>query len=244
MAGYLRRYVGIYRVKADYDAQTMDFPRLENGTLDPSFDDFYIVCKNNIKIRHGYGNVLSCYIPSYSRGLNVLRKIFNDKIIAYDKSIHTNEIVIKKLLESKFLLSIEVLSEEIYFTFKADNIEYITGIVGVLTNGKNINPLSSKNLPKIKYVIPECNLNQYKELIDKLPKVKRTLQGVETIMVDGLIVNKTVSDFDEIIQQIKGKDFDIKTDRKKRCLKGINYIHSLGLWDEFIKYLEINTHNE
>ena len=46
MAGYLRKYVGKYRVKSDYDLETNDFPRLENGNLDPSFDDLYIDCAN------------------------------------------------------------------------------------------------------------------------------------------------------------------------------------------------------
>ena len=49
MSGYLRKYVGKYRVKAEYDMSTNDWPRLSDGTLDSSFDDYYIDCSNNIK---------------------------------------------------------------------------------------------------------------------------------------------------------------------------------------------------
>ena len=40
MDNYLRRYVGTYRVKADYDLDTNDYPRDIDGNLDDSFGDF------------------------------------------------------------------------------------------------------------------------------------------------------------------------------------------------------------
>ena len=68
MARYLqRKYVGTYRVKAEYDLVTKDFPRLEDGTLDPDFDDLYIDCAHKIQIKHSGGNILSCYIPNKTK---------------------------------------------------------------------------------------------------------------------------------------------------------------------------------
>ena len=61
MYRYLLKYVGTYRVKADYDYATEDFPRTADGGIDASFDDLYIPCVKGI-IKHTYlGNdILSC----------------------------------------------------------------------------------------------------------------------------------------------------------------------------------------
>ena len=122
---YLKRYVGTYRVKAEYDLSTNDFPRLENGNLDPSFDDLYIDCKNNIKIKHGTRNILSCYIPSKSRGVNILRKIHEDYISEdLPKEISQTQKYFEKLsgalVENDVLVSAEVLDYEVYFEFSSN----------------------------------------------------------------------------------------------------------------------------
>lgn len=216
----------------------MDFPRLDNGNLDPSFDDYYIVCKNNIKIRHGYNNILSCYIPSYGRGMNVLRKIFNDKIKPFDKEEHTNEFIAKELIDNSVLVDLDILTDEIYFTFKSDLLDYVAEVVGASTYGAKTPPLSPKNLPKERYIIPEPELDKYKAAIDNLPKVTRILHGKEYEMVNGLVIRSLISRFDNNIQKSKGKNFDIDADRKKKCIKGKEYIHSIGMWEEFVDYLK------
>lgn len=59
MANYLfKKYKGQFRVKANYDLSTNDFPRDELGNIDSSFDDFYIPCASGGKIRHYGQNVL------------------------------------------------------------------------------------------------------------------------------------------------------------------------------------------
>jgi len=239
MAGYLRKYVGTWRVMADYDQSSFDWIRLDDGTLDPSFDDYYLKCSGNIKIRHGTGQTMSCYIPSIGKGNNILRKIYSDKYKINDDELPLVDIIRKKLVKDQILLSIEELDDEVYFTFKVDIIDYIAKIVGVKTSGANINPLSSKNLPKAKYTIPDKDMKVYKELVDRLPKVTRQFQGKELVMVDGMILNQLIKKFDRTIQKVKGRDFDVNADRKKSCLKSINYIHSLGkeVWDKFIEYL-------
>ena len=73
MSDYLRKYVGQYRVKSDYDLGTNDYIKDDND-----FDGLYIDCYHNIKIRHGSGSILSAYIPSKSRGMNILRQIWAD----------------------------------------------------------------------------------------------------------------------------------------------------------------------
>lgn len=144
MAGYLRKYVGIYEVRADYDLDTNDFPRDLSGSIDPSFDDYYINCKNGIKIRHATGSILSCYIPTIKRGRDIMRQLGSTVIEG------------------------EVLDSEVYFTFSANHISKVAELCGARTRGRNIQPLSPTTLPKRKSVIPESELKKYKGLFNKL----------------------------------------------------------------------------
>lgn len=238
---YLRKYVGTYRVKAEYDLDTNDFPRTENGALDPSFDDLYIDCRNNIKIRHGIGNVLSCHIPNKTRGMNVLRQIYQDKVseaLPKDDTYLSN--LCEELIYKEVLVSAEVLDFEVYFEFKAVEIDYIAKLVGAKTNGKSISPFSDKNLPKTPYKIPEKDLKVYKKSIENFPKKMITVQGKEREIVDGLLINRLTKQFDEVIIKSKPKKFDINKDRKLKGLKNKEYIHSLGdeIWIKYCEFLK------
>lgn len=245
MSGYLKKFVKQYRVKADYDLDTKDYPRLENGCLDPSFDDLYIDCRNNIQIRHGVGNVLSCYVPSKSRGLNILRKIYQDKIsetLPKEKGYYFENLC-SELVKNEVLVSAEVLDFEIYFEFKATTIDYIADIVGAKTNGASINPFSNKNLPKKTYKIPEEDIDLYKESIENLPKITRVLNGKPVEMTDGTIILKLNKQFDDVIIKSKSKGFDINKDRKSKGLRGKEYYHSLGedMWKQYCNFLKAFT---
>lgn len=143
MSGYLRRYVGTYEVRADYDEDTNDFPRLIDGTLDPSFDDYYIKCQNGIKIRHATGSMLSCYIPQMKRGTNILKNVQD---IVFDS---------------------DILDGEVYFTFPANEVNRVAKLCKVCTKGKNIQPLSPKTLPKHKGVVPKEEIQRYKKICDE-----------------------------------------------------------------------------
>ena len=85
MAGYLRKYCGQFRVKADIDQTTNDFPRDEQGNIDSSFDDFYIPCASGSKIRHYGQKTLLYYCTSIGKFRNILKKIYEDKIGSLDK---------------------------------------------------------------------------------------------------------------------------------------------------------------
>ena len=241
---YLKKYIGTYRVKADYDLNTNDFPRLIDGILDPTFDDLYIDCKNNIKIRHGVGNVLSCYIPSKGKGINILRQIYQDNIsnnLPKEKDSYCEKLC-EELVNKNILVSAEILDGEAYFEFKADMIDYIAKLVGAKTSGASISPFSSKNLPKEPYKIPEKDLKLYKEAIKGFPVKTVVINGKERTMVDGLLINRLTSGFDEVIIKSKPKKFDINKDRKTKCLKGKEYVHSLGesIWKEYCEFLKDN----
>ena len=240
---YLKKFVGKYRVKADYDVETNDFPRLIDGaTLDPTFDDLYIDCRNNIKIRHGVGNVLSCYIPNKGRGANILRQIYQDKIsenLPKEKDLYCEKLC-EELANKNILVSAEILDGEAYFEFKADIIDYIAKLVGAKTNGARIDPFNVKNLPREPYEIPEKDLKLYKEATKDYPVKTIVINGKERTMVDGLLIARVISEFDEIIIKSKPKKFDINKDRKTKCLKGKDYVHSLGeeMWVKLCEFLK------
>lgn len=241
MAQYLRRFVGTYRVKADYDLDTNDYPRLD-GVLDPSFDDLYIDCKNNIKIRHGVGNVLWCYIPNKTRGVNTLRKIYQDKIsetLPKEKTTYCEKLC-KKLVEEEILISAEVLDGEVYFEFKTTMIDYIAKLCGAKTSGASIQPFSPKNLPKTPYKIPDKDLKLYNDSIKDFPTRTVVIRGEERTIVDGLLINRITKQFDKVIVNSQSKKFDINKDRKSKGLKGKDYIHSWGddMWNQYCDFLK------
>ena len=247
MAGYLqRKYVGTYRVKAEYDLSTNDYPRIEGVGLDPSFDDLYIDCANKIKIKHGTGSTLSCYIPSKQRGMNVLRKIHEDKIsktLPTEKTVDQKkylENLCKALVDKGVLVSAEVLDYEVYFEFSADMVDYIAKLVGAKTYGSSISPFSPKNLPKTPYKIPEKDMKLYREAIKDFPTKTVIIQGKSRTTVDGLLVGRVTGEFDKVISAQQSKKFDIKQDRKKKGLKGKEYIHSFGsdMWSQYCDFLK------
>jgi hypothetical protein len=239
---YLKKYVGTYRVKADYDLETKDFPRLEDGSLDPSFDDLYIQCKNDVKIRHALSNMLWCHIPSKPRGLNVLRKIYEDKVskkLPNEKGKYF-ESLCSKLVEEGVLIGAEVLDYEVYFIFKTDMVDYIANLVGASSYGASIQPFSTKNLPREPYKIPDKDLKLYKNAIKNLPVRTVEINGKAREMVDGFLIKELNKEFDEIIIKSQPKKFDIAQDRKKKGLKGKEYIHSFGddMWNKYCEFLE------
>lgn len=246
MAGYLRKYVGTYRVKAEYDLVTKDFPRLENGNLDPSFDDLYIDCANKIQIKHGGGNILACYIPTKHRGMNILKKIYQDKISKTLPEETTSdgkkylEKLCAELVEKEVLVSAEVLDFEVFFEFKAVEIEYIAKLVGAKTNGASISPFSSKNLPREPYKIPEKDMKIYKESIKGFPTITRDMGKGPIEVPDGLLINRITSRFDEVIAATQKPDFDVGKDRRAKGLKPKEYIHSFGpeIWQQYCDFLK------
>lgn len=243
---YLRKFVGTYRVKADYDLSTNDFPRTETGALDPSFDDLYIDCKNNIKIRHGVGRILSCYIPSKGRGVNILRQIYQDHSKNKELPKETastqkySENLCSKLASEDILDTAEVLDGEVYFTFNVGMIDYIAELVGAKTNGKTISPFSSKNLPREPYKIPEEDMKIYKKSIENFPKKTMVVKGEERAIVDGLLIKSLNKEFDGILAKLQGENFDVDQDRKLKALKSKEYYHSFGsdIWQKYCDFLK------
>lgn len=226
---------------ADYDLQTNDFVRDENGKLDSSFDDYYIPCNKGGKIRHFEKKVLLYYCPSIRRFKNILKSIYDEYIHNVNKFQTTTTLpsgktkttfdydaMFKELLNTGTLEFINEFEEEGEFGFKTEQMEYIASLVGAKTSGANISPFSTKNLPSVKYTIPSEEMAKYKEIIGNIDKKNMNL------------ISKFTTDFDKIIQNKKGKNYNINYERKLSCLGNKEFIHYIGLFSEYLKFLKAN----
>ncbi len=122
---------------------------------------------------------------------------------------------------------------EISFRFKAKYIDFIADYLKAKTMGKDVRPFSIKNLPKSEYTIPSEDINLYRQIVDSIPKE------------DVLVISQITKCFLDEKMQKKYKDIDIKSDIKKKCMsrQTKEYIHSMGMWNEYLKYIKQEISN-
>lgn len=248
-ANYLMKYKGIYRLKTEYDIRLNTFPREYNGQF--ADNDIFIDCLKGIKIFHFGRGILQCYIPSIKQGKSIVRNVYRDFInkentetitkeheITKDnkKNLVTKESIYIKdenvfrndLLNNDCLFDIEESDEEVIFKFHSKHLEKLAAILKPKTCGADRSPFSTKNLPKANYEIPENDLNKYKIIVDKIGKDRvLELSRVTNLYLQSLATKKNTWE-------------NIKVDMGIKCLKNKEYIHSIGKWDDYIKYLENN----
>lgn len=216
------KYKGIYRLKCDIDLATNDFPRDEKGALDT--DDIYIKCANNSRIYHYGKSVLVAYIPSLIRGHNVLKRMYIDE---FNESCEVLNDIINRLKNEGLILSYMENDSEVEFKFHAKNIETVAKYLKPLTSGANISPFSTKNLPKSNYKIPESDLEKYRKIVQ------------ENFDNEYLAVNLKTKEFlSKKVATKKNPIENIKRDMKLKCMKAKEYIHSIEMFDQYLKFLE------
>lgn len=155
----------------------------------------------------------------------------NSILQAYIPSIIRGHNIIKEIqkIDSSFIFDIEETDEEVLFKFKYINSDKIIPLLKPKTLGANISPFSSKNLPKNKdYKIPDEDLNLYKEIVTKIPP--------ERILVLTHITNSYI----KTLANRRNPMDKIRANMKLKGLSGKNYIHSIGKWKDYIKYMEKN----
>lgn len=148
---------------------------------------------------------------------------------AYVPSLIRGHNIIKSINEinSDLIFDIEETSQEILFKFHYKDSDKIIPLLKPKTSGANISPFSSKNLPRNKdYKIPDEEFSIYKEIVAKIPSERiLTLTHSTNHYLKSLATKKNTWD-------------NIRADMKLKGLKGKEYIHSIGKWDEYIKYLQ------
>lgn len=234
MSLYLKKYVGTYSVKAEYDKSTNDYPRTHDGELDKSFSDLYIPCKGGSRIIHLQKNILMACYMSIGVGHNRLKELYTNEIGSIDKfqTVDENNKVIKfdfgsmykELIDSKILTEISEM-DEIIFYFKDENMDKVANVLVPSRNSVKRQPFSRKNLPKGKYVIPSENLDEYKAISSILSK--GGLSVVKKLNNEFMLtlVKKSLS-LESIKQDVRSKNIKLK-----------EYFHSIGVWDKYIKFL-------
>lgn len=171
-------------------------------------NDVFIDCIKGVKVFYFGKSILQCYVPSLQRGHNLIKAI-------------------KESFHEDIIFDIEESDSECLFKFHAKYIEQLEPILKPKTNGASISPFSTKNLPRNKaYKIPDEELKLYKNLVAKLDQ--KQLIG---------IVHSTNNFLKSLINKKMSWE-DIKADMALKGLKNKEYIHSIGKWENYIKYLE------
>lgn len=149
---------------------------------------------------------------------------------AYIPSLQRGHNIIKAItdIDSSMIFDIEETDSEVLFKFKYVNSDKIIPLLKPKTSGAGISPFSSKNLPKTDYKIPDEDFIKYKNIVSKIPQNEI------------LRITHTSNEYLKSLVTKKQTWEDIKTDIKLKGLKAKEYLHSIGKWDEYIKYLEEN----
>jgi hypothetical protein len=243
------KYRGKYRLRTPIDKSTNTFPREYNGQL--AENDVYIDCQNGVQVSHYGHGVLEAYIPSLQSGRTMIKFIYRDlinknntetKINTYEVSkkgeiisvtketisIIDKELYKQDINKSDLFINITESDEEVIFKFHSKYMEQLEPYLKPKTNGADRSPFSSKNLPKSKYEIPDEDLVTYKEIIENIPKNQL------------IAIVHTTNNFLKSLVTKKNTWENIKADMSLKGLKGKDYIHSIGKWDDYIKYLKRN----
>lgn len=123
------------------------------------------------------------------------------------------------------IIHLEETDSEVIFRFKDKDMKTLEKFLKPINSGAKIGPFSQKNLPKVPYFIPKEALNEYKIVI--LPLGDNYLKAAQL----------TISYINSLATK-KNPIKNIKADMRLRGLKGKEYIHAIGHWDKFIKYLK------
>ena len=220
MDNYLsQHYKNQYRVRAHYDLSTNDFIRDSDGNLDNDFADFCLSGRNGIEIKHGYGSELACYIPKLQLGNNILKSYYDATIGDHGKK--SVDKIASELIKNGYANEVDVLSAEVWFTFDAKYLDTLAPIVKLKTAGASMSPFSTRNLPKAPYTIPKKDMDKYK-------KAKGELTGLQIGRLQ-----------DEFIKKFMPENF--RSEMRKEMLKANQYIHKIGEWDNYCKWIKENA---
>lgn len=246
-SNYLTRYKGTYRLKVPTCETTNDFPKKLNGTYEDI--DMYIPCASGGQI-YSYGHgILVAYIPSIGRGHNIIKSLAKELISEDFVEKECNEVTYNKnnepvnhydyekiydgVLKEGTIRDIMENDVEVEIKLHAKDIDLIAKYIKPSTFGASISPFSTKNLPKRKEkysAISADEMREYESILNQIPK--------DELLKLSRLTSRFITDILQNKRQYK--QLDIKADMRKKMLKGKEYIHSMGLWNEYIKYLKEN----
>ena len=183
------------------------------GYLDSSTNDFP---------RDENGNIDSSYDDLYipcSRGKSVIKHTYDDDklVVCFYNKCSTAKNVYKELKDKYKKLDIEFedCGEDGLIYFNSSDIKKIATIVKPKTSGASIKWNSTKNLPKIQYEIPHDDLKRLTNITKNLSRTDKMQFG-----------RKLSSEFLD--------SHKLKDEQKQSRLSPKEFIHSKGLWDDYM----------
>lgn len=223
MFRFLMKYVGKYRVLTELTLDTHDFVRDASGNVHEDYDELYIECNRNAKIKHTYKeNILSYW---------------TDKISIFKSTK-------KKLDENNIKYQSEEVGTDYLIYFDDTDMSKVAKLVGAKAVGKKIPPFNVKNIPDrviverqrehsepaiiSTYVIPFEDMKLYYSAVAPIRGRSEKMQ----------LSKKTLAEFDKEIIKIKGVGINPAQERESKNISPREYIHSIGLWEEYIKYVK------
>lgn len=220
MFRYLMKYVGKYRVLTELTTDTHDFVRDKNGDIHPDYDELYIECSYGAKIKHSYKEDILGYWTDKISKLKSTTKKFDENNIKYQLGDAGDEYIIY---------------------FNDADMDKVAKLVGAKTTGKKIKPFDKVNIPDRIIVEPTESkepviISVYKIPSEDLKPYHNAIAPIAGKSEKLKLVKKTLIDFDEIIKT--AKEVDPVKERERLKMGQKEYIHSIGMWDEYIKYIQ------
>lgn len=216
MFRYLLKYVGKYRVLTELTTDTNDFVRDDKGEIHPDYDELYIPCNRDGKIKHTYQEKTLAYFNNKKPILKRLKKELDDLKINYE---------------------VDEIGEDYIVLFNDKDLNKFAKLVGARTAGKKISPFSEKNIPdriikETKPIYPTASISY------SIPKEDKILYyNILGIIKDKKTKNefkkKALADF---IKTLKDDEFDTK--RAAMQMKEQEYIHYIGQWQNYLNYMK------
>lgn len=224
----MNRFGGKYRMKPRIDERTGEILKGRDG-----LENIYIVCRDGGEISHGIGNTLAYYIESKVKGVNILKKIYEDsfgKPFSKKDDVYCTQ-MIKELVKKKAIIDGDVMDTDVIFTFECDDFDKIAKIVKPQVKGASIPVFSSKNEPKKKKKEREVINNLPQEEYDRFLEIgKKKIAHLEETGRNKNLVSKfpkLYNGFYKAHNLTRNKEYDVKYD-----------LYLMGMWDSFLKYYE------
>lgn len=168
------------------------------------------------------------YINKSNTETTIISMGRGNKLIERENIRIIDEQLFYSQLKDSIVLNFYKTDSEVLFRFHYKYMKEFEKYFQPKISGANTSPFSSKNLPKLKYDIPLKELEEYKSIIDSIPQE------------DKLIISHYTREFidSEIAKNKLYRTENINDVMKRKMLKGKEFIHSEGCWNQYIQFLK------